>query len=204
VLILVRHGQTAANASGLLLGAGSDPPLTELGQRQASALARAGGVGAAARVVCSPLRRARETAAALGPPVVVDERWIEIGYGVYEGVPLAGVPDEVWTTWRADPTWAPPGGESLSAVGARVRAACEDLSAEASLADVVVVSHVSPIKAAVAWALGVGDEVSWRMFLEVAALCRVRVGPRGPSLASYGERIAIGPATNEERSGHEL
>lgn len=204
MLILVRHGQTAANASGLLLGAGSDPPLTELGRWQARSLARASGIDGAVRVVCSPLRRARETAAALGPPVVVDDRWIEIAYGIYEGVPLAEVPDEVWQTWRADASWAPPGGESLSAVGVRVRAACQDLTAEASVADVVVVSHVSPIKAAVAWALGVGDEVSWRMFLDVAALCRVRLGPRGPSLTSYGERVAVDPATKKEGSSHGL
>jgi broad specificity phosphatase PhoE len=140
----------------------------------------------------------------LGPPVVVDERWIEIAYGIYESVPLAEVPDQVWKTWRADPSWAPPGGESLSAVGLRVRAACQDLTEEASVADVVVVSHVSPIKAAIAWALGVGDEVSWRMFLDVAALCRVRLGPRGPSLTSYGERVAVDPAADKEGSIHGL
>jgi broad specificity phosphatase PhoE len=72
------------------------------------------------------------------------------------------------------------------------------------VADVVVVSHVSPIKAAIAWALGVGDEVSWRMFLDVAALCRVRLGPRGPSLTSYGERVAVDPAADKEGSIHGL
>jgi broad specificity phosphatase PhoE len=83
VLIIVRHGQTAANAAGLLLGAGSDPPLTDLGRRQAASLSSVAGVGAALRVVSSPLRRAVETASALGPPVVVDPRWIEIDYGIY-------------------------------------------------------------------------------------------------------------------------
>ena len=55
-------------------------------------------------------------------------------------------------------------------------------------ADVVVVSHVSPIKAAVAWCLGAADETAWRMFLDVAAVSRLSVGPRGPSLHSYNER----------------
>lgn len=193
MLILLRHGQTAANASGLLLGAGSDPPLTDLGRRQAKSLASTQGVGSAVRVVASPLRRAVETAQSLGPPVVVDPRWIEIDYGIYEGKPLAEVPEDVWRIWRADASWTPPGGESLVAVGRRVRRACEELSAEAADADIVVVSHVSPIKAAVAWALGVGDDVCWRMFLDVAAVCRVRPGPRGPSLISYGERVATDP-----------
>ena len=61
MLILVRHGQTASNASGLLLGR-DDPPLNELGRQQAKALAAVHGVAGAARVIASPLRRARETA----------------------------------------------------------------------------------------------------------------------------------------------
>jgi broad specificity phosphatase PhoE len=193
VLILVRHGQTASNAAGLLLGRG-DPPLTDLGRRQAEALAKVDGVAEATRVVASPLARTRETAEVLGRPVTLDERWIEIDYGIYDGIPLGEVPAEVWTKWRADPSWAPPGGESLTHVGKRVRAACQELLAagEATDANIVVVSHVSPIKAAVVWALGVGDEVAWRMFLAVAAVCRIAIGPRGPSLRSYNEMGAAG------------
>ena len=54
VLVFVRHGQTEANARGLLLGR-ADPPLSELGRRQAAALAAR--VPATARVVASPLTR---------------------------------------------------------------------------------------------------------------------------------------------------
>jgi broad specificity phosphatase PhoE len=187
VLILVRHGQTAANASGLLLGR-DDPPLTELGRRQAAGLAEVAGIASADRVVTSPLRRSIETAEYLGPPFTLDERWIEIDYGEYDGRPLREVPAEMWDTWRADPSWAPPGGESLTDVGDRVRRACEELSVEAAHSNIVVVSHVSPIKAAVAWALGVGDGVAWRLYLDVAAVCRIAVGERGPSLLTYNEK----------------
>jgi broad specificity phosphatase PhoE len=140
-------------------------------------------------VVTSPLLRTAGTAALLGPPVTVDDRWIEIDYGRYDGTPLAEVPPEVWTSWRADLAWRPEGGESLAAVGARVRAACEELSAEAAVADIVVVSHVSPIKAAIAWALGIGDEAVWRMFLDVASVCRIGVGigPEAATLRSFNE-----------------
>jgi broad specificity phosphatase PhoE len=186
VLILVRHGQTAANASRLLLGRG-DPPLTPLGRRQAAAVATMAGIAGAERVVASPLRRTQETAGFLGPPIVLDERWIEIDYGEYEGMALGDVPADVWARWRADPTWAPQGGESLTGVGARVRDACQELAAEAATCDIVVVSHVSPMKAAVAWAIGVGDAVTWRLFLDVAGVCRIGVGPSGPSLRSYNE-----------------
>ena len=184
MLYVVRHGQTAANAAGQLLGR-ADVPLTELGQHQAKALAAA--VGPVDSVVSSPLQRARDTATAFGLPVEVDERWTELDYGVYDELPLAEVPTEMWQKWRGDAEFAPPEGESLASLGRRVRVACDDLAASAVDADVVIVSHVSPIKAAVAWALGVGDGVSWRMFVAVASITRVAITERGPVLRSFNE-----------------
>ena len=63
VLYLVRHGRTAANAAGLLLGR-LDPGLDEVGRWQVGQLPAA--VGALDRVIASPLSRTRETAAVLG------------------------------------------------------------------------------------------------------------------------------------------
>lgn len=185
MLIVVRHGRTEANASGLLLGRRLDPGLDDLGRRQAAALA--GVVAGAARVVTSPLRRARETAAALGLPVTVDDRWAEIDYGAFDGRPVAEVPQETWARWRADLDFTPPGGESLRQLAARIRPACEELLEEAADHDVVVVTHVSPIKAAVAWALGVGDDVAWRMFSAPASVTRIAAGRSGPSLHGYND-----------------
>jgi broad specificity phosphatase PhoE len=188
MLVLVRHGQTEANARGLLLGR-ADPPLSELGRRQARALAAM--VPSKARVVASPLARTVETAAAFGRDIDVDERWIELDYGTLDGRPLGDVPAEVWQAWRSDVHFVPGGGESLAALGVRVRAACDDLLEEARDRDVIVVSHVSPIKAALAWTLGTGDEASWRMFVQVASIARVGVGPWGPSLRTFNETPAL-------------
>ena len=184
MLLVVRHGQTAANAAGQLLGR-ADVPLTDIGRRQAAALAAA--VGPVDRVISSPLQRARETAAAFGRPVDVDERWTELDYGVYDERPLGEVPAEMWEKWRGDAELAPPGGESLASLGRRVRAACDQLAPEAADEVVVVVSHVSPIKAAVAWTLDVGDAVTWRMFVAVASITRIAVTDRGPILRSFNE-----------------
>jgi broad specificity phosphatase PhoE len=183
LLIVVRHGRTEANAAGLLLGRRLDPGLDHVGQAQAAALARA--LLGARRVVCSPLRRARETAAVLGLPVTLDERWTELDYGELDGTPIAEVDAATWARWRADPGHAPPGGESIAALGRRVRAACEDLAQEAAAGDVVVVTHVSPVKAAVAWALGVDDAVAWRMFVAPGSVSRIAVGESGPSLHGF-------------------
>jgi broad specificity phosphatase PhoE len=184
VLFLVRHGETAANVAGLFLGR-ADLPLTELGLRQARAIAAA--LPAPSLLVSSPLRRARDTAAAFGQPFELDERWIEMDYGGVDGQPVGSVSAEVWSQWRADPTFAPAGGESLAAVGERVRDACAELAEAAADRDVVVVSHVSPIKAAIAWALGVPDPVAWRMYVADAAVARVRTGPPVPQLLSFNE-----------------
>lgn len=184
MLILVRHGQTQANAEARVLGR-ADPPLTELGQRQATAMAAA--VGSVDRVVASPLLRAAQTAECFGVPVEVDERWIELDFGEYDERLLTDVPADVWQRWRGDTDYAPPGGESLMSVGERVRAACEALADDARDRNVVVVSHVSPIKAAVTWALGTGDEVIWRLFLDLASVSKVQIGPHGPVLRTYND-----------------
>jgi len=183
VLIVVRHGRTEANASGLLLGRRLDPALDDLGRRQAAALAAA--LPGAARVVSSPLQRAQETASAFGRPVEVDDRWVELDYGTLDGTPLRDVPADVWAAWRADPSLAPGGGESLVDLGERIRAACADLLEEAERADVIVVTHVSPVKAALAWALGVGDEVSWRAYVAPASITRIATAGGRPSLHAF-------------------
>src|SRR5207237_8474258 len=147
VLIRARDGGTPATVAGPLLGR-ADPPLTDRGRQQAADLAAA--LSGVAGVVSSPLGRARQTAEAFALPVEIDERWTELDYGVYDDRPPSELPASLWERWRVDPDFAPEGGESLSGLGQRVRAACEELVVRATEADIVVVSHVSPIKAGVA------------------------------------------------------
>jgi len=188
VLIVIRHGRTESNAAGRLLGR-LDIPLDELGERQAEQLAAtllrtAGGID---RVVSSPLQRARQTAAALGLPVEIDERFIEVDYGDYDGLPLADIPAELWATWRSDPDYTPPGGESLASLQTRVSSGLDDLLEAARTETIVVASHVSPIKASVAWALGVGDEITWRLFVQPASITRIVIRDAGPVLQTFNE-----------------
>ena len=53
-------------------------------------------------------------------------------------------------------------------------------------------SHVSPIKAAVAWALGVGDETSWRLFLSPGSITLIGCGERGASLRTFNDTSHLG------------
>ena len=190
MLVLVRHGETEANAAGLLLGR-AESPLTERGRAQAAALGGLLGTRVT-RLVTSPLGRSRATAEALGLGLEpeVDDRWIEVDYGEYDTQALEALPAEVWREWRRHPGFRPPGGETLAEVGSRVRLACDELFATPGAGargdgDVVVVSHVSPIKAAVAWALGADDGLAWRLYLSTASVTVIGWGTDGPVLQRY-------------------
>ena len=188
MLFLVRHGRTDANAKGLLQGR-LDPALDAIGRRQAAAIATM--IGDVDEVISSSLERATETAAYFGREVVIDDRWIELAYGEYEGVPTGEVPPEVWQSWKTNSMFATKGGESFGALDARVRSACDDLAERIRGRNVVVVSHVSPIKAAVGWALNTSMDIMFHCHLSQASLCRVDMGRFGPLLHSFNEQAAV-------------
>ncbi len=190
VLILVRHGRTPANAAGLLQGR-LDQDLDDHGRAQAEAVASYVKSWCEVDVVVSsPLRRAQQTAAAFELPVTLDDRWLELSYGEYEGTAHTEVPSEVWQRWRDDPHFTPEGGESLAVLDERVRAACDDLVERAARDNIVVVSHVSPMKSAVAWALGVGIDISFNCHLDQAAVCRIAIRGDRPVLQTFNETAA--------------
>ena len=184
MLVLVRHGRTRVNAEGRLQGR-IDEPLDEVGDAQAAAIGRA--LGRVDQVITSPLLRARGTAAHVDGPLTVDERWLELDYGTLDGTLTREVPRDVWQRWRSDIDYVPAGGESIAALAVRVGAALDDLAALAGDRTVVVVTHVSPIKAAVAWALRAPPELTWRTHLDQASITRIAVGPAGPVLHGYND-----------------
>jgi probable phosphoglycerate mutase len=193
-LILVRHGQSEANAAGLLVGR-TDSALTELGKRQAAAIgaALAGKERRPGRIVTSPLSRARDTAEIVGTalgsgvPSEVDERLIELDYGELEGRRPVDLSGGEWSTWRSDSSWRPPGGETLPELRDRLEPLWVALASEDAVDDVIAVTHVSPIKAAVAWVLGAGPEISWKLSLGVASITRISFSGQSPVLVSFGE-----------------
>jgi broad specificity phosphatase PhoE len=195
MLILIRHGESVANAQGLISGR-SDASLTEKGVAQACAVRQLLHDPVLA-LRTSPLSRAQDTAALLGMdvPAEIDDRWIEVDYGEYEGQPLRDIPAAVWQEWRRDPGFRPVGGETLREVDVRVLAVCEELfatdghGARDARGDVVVVSHVTPIKAAVAWALGTGVELSWRLHLLTASVTRIGWNDGNPVLHGFNEVV---------------
>jgi broad specificity phosphatase PhoE len=179
VTLLLRHGQTPLSVQKRYAGV-SDVPLTEIGVDQAAAAAKrlaSAGIGA---IVSSPLQRAvrtaEEVAAVTGVPVVTDEGLRETDFGAWEGLTFAEV-RERWpaemTSWLADPAVAPPGGESFVEVNTRVTEALHRVLTSQARQNVLIVSHVTPIKTLVAAALFAPPAALYRMHLDVAALCEI-------------------------------
>jgi probable phosphoglycerate mutase len=185
-LLLLRHGQTALSVERRYSGRGN-PPLTELGRDQAQRAARwVAAKGGITAVVCSPLGRARETAEAaahaLGLEVEIHEGLIETDFGEWEGLTFAEASardPEVHGRWLGDVSVPPPGGESFDQVRARIEAVRDDLVARYPAANVLVVTHVTPIKTLLQMALGVGPSLLYRLHLDLASLSIAEFYPDG-------------------------
>jgi len=177
--ILVRHGETAANRDMRYIGT-RDDPLTEHGQQQARLLAAALASLPIAAIYASPRQRARHTAQPLaqqvGVPVHVADALRESAFGAWEGMTRAEVLEHSppWAdqlrAWEADATVAPPDGESMAAMTARVAAFAERLCGQHAGETVVFVAHVGPVKAMIAATLGTTPDVVQRMFLDPATI----------------------------------
>jgi ribonuclease H / adenosylcobalamin/alpha-ribazole phosphatase len=188
VTVLLRHGQTPMSVQQRYAGR-SNVPLTDAGVQQAVAAAKrlaSAGIGV---IVTSPLLRAvqtaQEVAAVTGAAVVTDDGFRETDFGAWDGLTFAEVrerwPSEV-STWLADPDVAPPGGESFAEVSARVAAALRRVLADREGQQVLIVSHVTPIKTLVAAALLAPPAALFRMHLDVAALCEIDWYADGPAV----------------------
>src|SRR5262249_33209897 len=131
----------------------ADAPLPDAGVRQAVAAAKRLASAGIDAIVASPLQRAvrtaEEVAAVTGIPVLTDDGFRETDFGAWEGLTFAEVrerwPSEL-ATWLADPSVAPPGGESFADVSERVTAALHRTLAGRARQTVLIVSHVTPIK----------------------------------------------------------
>jgi broad specificity phosphatase PhoE len=190
VIVLIRHGQTTTNAQSLLVGR-SDPHLTELGQRQALALVPY--LEGVREVWVSPLIRARETAALALPDfeAVVKESFVEVDYGELDGQPLSAISPEGWRAFAHDHDAAFGGGESLANVDKRVHgeldALLDDKSSLLHAHDrhLAIVSHVSPIKSATVWALGVTGSTTWRTRLDNGSITTIGLRAGTPQLVRF-------------------
>jgi broad specificity phosphatase PhoE/ribonuclease HI len=186
--VLVRHGASVLSPEKRFSGRG-DVPLSPAGFEQARRVAaRLGGRDKVAAVVSSPLRRAVRTAeaiaAALDRTVTVEPLLAETDFGDWEGLTFSEAAErdpDLHGRWMRDTSVSPPGGESFDAVAQRIRRARNRLIAERGAATVLVVSHVTPIKTMLQFALDAGASILHRLHLDLASLSIAEFYPDGPS-----------------------
>ncbi|MGQ9779611.1 MAG: alpha-ribazole phosphatase [Bacillota bacterium] len=171
-LFLVRHGRTAWNAAGRFTGQ-MDLPLDEAGRAQAEALAELLAGVEFDLAITSDLTRAEETArrilAGRKVPLFFDPRLREASFGRWEGRTYAEIAAEdpvLLKTWEDDPERvAPPGGESLADLAARVGTVLAEVLREHEGATVLFVTHGGPARVLLCLVLGVPLERHWQFGL---------------------------------------
>ncbi|MEU8735923.1 bifunctional RNase H/acid phosphatase [Streptomyces halstedii] len=201
--VLLRHGETVLTPEKRFSGSGGgDPGLSATGRDQAARAADAFAArGTVQEIVSSPLRRCRETAAAvadrLGLEVRIEEGLRETDFGAWEGLTFAEVRERFGSdlsAWLASPEAAPTGGgESFTEVAERVAATRDRLIAAYAGRTVLLVTHVTPIKTLVRLALGAPPESLFRMELSPASLSVVAYYADGnPSLRLLNDTSHLG------------
>jgi probable phosphomutase (TIGR03848 family) len=186
-VILVRHGRSTANATGVLAGRLPGVHLDDAGVKQAAAVGeRLAGVRLAA-AVSSPLERCRETAREITTRQAealragTDKQLSECDYGEWQGRALKDLAREkLWKTVQAQPSAATfPGGESMRAMQDRAVAAVRRHDARVAAehgpdAVWLAVSHGDVIKSILADALGTHLDLFQRIHVDPASVSIVR------------------------------
>ena len=195
-LVLVRHGESTANAAGVGQGR-AEFPLSELGWRQARLTAEhLAGLGPFNALYASPQQRAAQTAAAIGEKLNLSPRLdadlVEIDIGVLSGSSwdqLEKSQPEVMASYRAAEAARPhprnreliPGWEAIPAVVERVWRAVASAMAAHPTGRVLVVAHGGVINAFLTHLLaGDARETPWKHASSNCAITRITLDPAGP------------------------
>ncbi|MBZ4020835.1 histidine phosphatase family protein [Streptomyces purpurogeneiscleroticus] len=213
-LLLVRHGRSTANNSGVLAGRTPGVALDEHGAAQAAALPGRLAAVPLVAAVASPLQRCQETlrpllAARPGLPLHTEDGINECDYGDWSGRKLAELADEpLMQTVQQHPSAAGfPGGETMRTMQNRAVDAVRSWNARIEDAHgpeavYLMCSHGDIIKSLVADALGMHLDLFQRVSVEPCSVTAVRYTPLRPYLIRLGDTGDLGSlAPKEEGSG---
>ena len=193
-LVLLRHGQTPYSTQGKYAGR-SDIPLTDEGHRQAHRAGRWLREADLTAAVTSPALRCRQTLDDLTKelvpgseqpaelPVDVVDNLIELDFGEWDGRTFKDIHDHFGETqekWFTDWTMPVPGGESVQAVDQRVHRAVTELVDQHWGDNLLLVSHVTPIKSVLRRALCADSDFFVRLHLDTSSISIVDFYSDGP------------------------
>jgi probable phosphoglycerate mutase len=198
-LLLVRHGQTADNASHVFQGQGGRG-LNEEGRRQARQLAdrlRTVGVD---RVVTSDLERAAETAGILGDALSLeierDEELREVNVGAWTGLSYTEVAErfpEEWAAWGAGVDIRRGGGETYAELAVRITGALDRIAVASDAETILVVSHGAALRSFVCRMLGLPPQGTRVLAGMVnTAITTITLDEHGMRLMSWNDSAHLG------------
>ena len=194
-LHLVRHGQTDRN--DCLIGR-TDAALTIDGIAQVNAVLQNLDYR---HVVTSSLQRCQPMALAAaerhGVACRIDDDWVEMDFGDWDGLPVRDIRARYAEPFRAfytDPDrHPPPGGESWRDVCRRVDRALRTTLGETDHAPVLIMTHGGAMRAALSVACGYAFDQLWAFRLAHGTRLTLEIGV-GPERALWGEIIALSQA----------
>lgn len=183
-LFLIRHGLTDM-AGKQLSGWTPGVLLNEVGKAQVARLGEEMKATPLAAVYASPLERTVETARAVAGPQGIEVQLRdgigEVKYGDWTGKWVSDVADDPewkrWNTLRGESRC--PGGESMLEIQARVVSELFDIARAHAEQNVAIVSHGDPIRAAVAYFLGVPLDLFLRLQIDPASVSAVQISEWG-------------------------
>lgn len=182
----VRHGANQFTGSPRLVGR-TDVPLSELGKKQADAVAARLGGRLFDALWSSPLQRCADTARTIGARVALDPlfdaRLLEVNLGKLEGLSFGELPSGPKTfreRWGKRPgTTRFPGGETIAQCGARGWKVLEELYDRHPDGHVVVVCHMFAIQAMLARIFLLKPHLFRTFAIDVASLTTVQMAKGG-------------------------
>ncbi|MGI0025267.1 MAG: histidine phosphatase family protein [Nitrososphaera sp.] len=179
LVIFMRHGQADNNVSRILVGRHIEAHLTEQGKEQVAHAAKNLKGIAISKVYVSPVIRAVETAKivceTLGMDYEVDERLYEIELGKLVGMNYEEVTTKFGDLFmrfytESDPVLARFGVENFGSVKQRVKSFLDDAVRRHEDSNILTITHLDPIKAALATILDLKPEALYRWHIRNASL----------------------------------
>jgi probable phosphoglycerate mutase len=199
-LIIVRHGESEWNKIGRYQGQ-EDAALSDLGQRQAKALAGRLQTEKIHAIYASPLQRAANTARAIAEfhpdvPFHTENALLEIHHGDWQGLYSPDVKARYGTElreWQLYPTRSQmPNGESFSNILKRVVDFKERIEADHTGETILLSTHDVVVKILVADALGINMDRINRLWITNASISVIEYGNDLPYLVSLSEACHLG------------
>lgn len=203
-IILVRHGETPWNRERRMQGH-IDTALSEAGRAQAAALARRLAAHAFDAIYSSDLRRAWDTARAIGErtghEIVPDPRLRERAFGIFEGLTYEDIeamyPEEFVRFESRDPDYVIPGGESARQFRARCLTCLGEIGARHAGGKAVVITHGLVLDAVYRLARSLAHDVPRGVPLLNASLNVFAYRGGGWRLESWGDIAHLEPVTSD-------